>query len=370
MQVPARTTTTKRSSGLPGLAGQRLQALRTALHPQHISALACLALTCVWVAACGSSVRPPARIASAAAIWVQPLPAAAEWPMGAPAGGSTDFLALFQADAPWPRAMARTQVVGLYAAWITDIGPEVLQSMVAFLNTRNIAIEIEAPALRAEATCGSGVEGYVPYGLSIDDFTLDYLQRLKNAGARQIFIKVDEPYFFGTVVDDPRSCHFPVEVVAAEVGQYVQLVRTVFPDAVVGDVEPVIPNGYPPDVVTAMGHWHDVYKTVTGAPFPFYFADIDFTNPGWPATVKALEDQTRQAGMRFGIIYIGDQFDTSDAEWAGKVVARFHLYQGATGGQPDYVFFQSWEPHPSRCLPESDPNTITGVIDAYLDAMS
>ena len=83
---------------------------------------------------------------------------------------------------------------------------------------------------------------------------------------------------------------------------------------------------------------------------------------------RSLEVATKQSGTKFGIIYIGDPADTSDAEWSGKAVARFQIYQGQNGGQPDYVFFQSWETHPQYCLPESDPTTFTGVIDAYIDA--
>jgi hypothetical protein len=277
-------------------------------------------------------------------------------------GGSTDFLSLFQADASWPQAMAKTRAIGLYAGWIGVASPEILQSVVAFINSHNMAIEIEAPALQAVASCGSGVEGYVPYGQTVHDFTTGYLQRLKGLGAEQIFVKVDEPYYFGSVVNDPRSCHFAVGEVASEVGQYVALVKTIYPNALVGDVEPIIDSAYAGGVVAAMGEWHDAYRTVTGAPFPFFFADIDFSNQAWPSLVKELENDTHQRGIQFGIIYIGDQFDVSDAE--------FQAYQGTNGGEPDYVLFQSWEPHPQLCLPESDATTFTGVIDAYIKATS
>ena len=277
-------------------------------------------------------------------------------------------MALFQPGAPWPRVMARTQVIGMYAGWITTVDQASLQSIVAFLNAHNMGIEIEAPAMQALANCCSGVEGYVPYGQSVQNFTLAYLQRLQALDAQVLYIKVDEPYFFGNVVSDPRSCHFTVTQIATEVGQYTQLVKTIYPNAQVGDVEPVIASAYSPDVVTALGQWHDTYRTVTGAPFPFYFADIDWSNPEWPSIVKQLEEQTRQREMQFGIIYIGDMQDVSDAEWTGKVVARFETYQGQNGGQPDYVLFQSWEPYPQYCLPETDSTTFTGAIEAYVEA--
>ncbi len=327
-----------------------------------LGALACV-VSALGLAACGAGSPSLAPSQPSTAIWFHPLP-----PDAAPVSGSTDFLALFQSNAAWPRAVAKTQVFGLYAGWITQTSDQDLQSVVSFLNAHNMSIEIEAPALQALATCGSGVEGYVPYGQSMQSFTLAYLQRLQSFGAQVWYIKVDEPYYFGTVVSDPRSCHFSVDEVAAEVGQYVQVVHTVYPDAQVGDVEPIIATAYAPEVVTAMGLWHSTYQTVTGAPFPFFFADIDFSNPAWPTIVKQLEDNTRQNGMQFGIIYIGDQQDVSDAEWSGKVVARFQTYQGQNGGHPDYALFQSWQPHPQFCLPETDPTTFAGVLDTYLDA--
>lgn len=341
-----------------------------AFHFRGLAALACSALVVLGSTSCGSVHPTNSSFSSSAAIWFHPKPAAVDWPMASPAGGSTDFLSLFQASAPWPRAMAKTQAIGLYAGWIVDISPQALDQVVDFLNAHNMAIEIEAPAMQALPTCGSGVEGYVPYGQTVHDFTLAYLGQLKQAGAQKIFIKVDEPYFFGNVVNDPRSCHFSAEQIATEVGQYVQLVKTVYPDAEVGDVEPIVDGGYSPDVVTALGAWHQTYQTTTGAPFPFFIADMDFSNPAWPKLAKDMENQTHQSGMKFGIIYIGDMNDTSDAEWSGKAVARFENYQGVNGGQPDYVLFQSWEPYPQSCLPETDATTFTGVLDAYIDATS
>jgi hypothetical protein len=339
-------------------------------HFRRITQQAGLALIAVSLTNCSSVRSTVAPFSSTAQIWFHPKPAADDWPMASPTGGSTDFLSLFQANAPWPRAMAKTNAIGLYAGWIVDTSPQVLGQVVAFLNANNMAIEIEAPAMQALATCGSGVEGYVPYGQTVQNFTLAYLNLLKQAGAQKIFIKVDEPYFFGNVVNDPRSCHFSVQQIATEVGQYVQLVKTVYPDAEMGDVEPIVDGGYSPDVITALGAWHQTYQAVTGAPFPFYIADMDFSNPEWPSLAKDMENQTHQSGMKFGIIYIGDMNDTSDAEWTGKAIARFESYQGANGGQPDYVLFQSWETYPQLCLPETDPATFTGVLDAYIDATS
>jgi len=109
-------------------------------------------VSALWLAACGSGSPSVAPIQSSAAIWFHPLP-----PDAAPVSGSTDFLSLFQPNAPSPQAIAKTQVFGLYAGWIIVASDQELQSIVAFLNAYNMGIELEAPALQAQATCGTGV---------------------------------------------------------------------------------------------------------------------------------------------------------------------------------------------------------------------
>lgn len=327
------------------------------------------ALACLAAVSCGSaSVVAPS--AASPAIWFHPLPrmpappAISSWTDSI---GSFDYQSLFEAGAPWQRAIAHTQIIGLYAGMVASTSDQNLQQIVAFLNAHNMGIELEAPALEAQASCGSGVEGYVSYPGSLHDFTLIYLLRLKALGARVAFVKPDEPYFFGAVTPDPRSCHFTATEVASQVGRFAQLVDSIYPQAAVGDIEPVITAAYVPDVVTALGQWHDTYRAVTGKPFPFYIADVDFSNPVWPALVNEVAQGSRQRGIRFGMLYTGDLYDSTDQEWTAKAVTRFHTYEGANGGRPDYALFQSWEPHPTICLPETDHTAFTGVLDAYVD---
>ena len=135
---------------------------------------------------------PVAHFRSSAAIWFQPQPPGMNGPFGHV--GSSDFLALFRPNAPWPQVLARTQAVGFTAGWLYSASNQELRSIVAFLNAHKIGIEIEAPALQARSTCGSGVEGYVPFGLpgglNLKSFTLAYLDRLKALGADVTFMKV------------------------------------------------------------------------------------------------------------------------------------------------------------------------------------
>jgi len=336
-----------------------------------ISRLVTLAL----VAGCasGASAKPipshfPIHFSSNAAIWFHPVPATSQWPVQATSrGGSIDFSSLFDAKSQWPNVTAHTSVFGLYAGWVYAASDQQLAAVVTFLNAHNMSIEIESPSLQATTQCGNGVEGYVPQQLTVETFTLAYLNRLQALNANVAYVKVDEPFFYGTIPGIPGSCEFPVQTTATEVSQFSKIVASVYPNAKVGDVEPIIHQGYTPGTVLELTEWHEVYASINGAPFPFFFADIDFSYPGWPDLTLMMEQTSHAHGMHFGIIYIGDRLDTSDAEWSAKVVSRFQRYQGVTKGKPDYVLFQSWEIHPTYCLPETAPTTFTNTINTFLE---
>jgi hypothetical protein len=307
-----------------------------------------------------------APTASSAAIWIQPKPLAVGQ-TGLLGGGSSDFTSLFFGTASWSSTVAHTAVFGFYAGWVSSIDTATLTTAVNFLTAQNIPIELEAPSLQATATCGTNVEGYVPYGQSLTTFTNGYLQRLKALGADVRYIKVDEPYFFGSIAaSSPNSCAWPVSQVATYVAQYAQLVHQTYPNAEVGDVEPIITTGYGTDPVTALTGWHDAFATAMGAQFPFFIADMDFSNTGWAALAVQMQTTMRARGEKFGIIFIGDPTDTSDAIWSGKALSRAQTFTSTSGSAPDFVFFQSWDPYPQYCLPESDATTFTGVVKAYV----
>lgn len=318
------------------------------------------------LAGCGSQDREPAqdslRSNAASSIWLHPHPADPQY------GGSVDFQSLLTSTAGWPTVASHTAVFGLYAGWIVNASDAQIAQLAALLLSQKMSIEIEAPSLQATADCGTNVEGYAPYGQSLQTFTLAYLQRLKAVAADVAFVKVDEPYYFGSVSTEPGACVWPVEQVAAEVAQFAQLVHTVYPNAEVGDTEPIIAAAYAPDVLTALAQWHAAFEAISGSPFPFFMADMDFSDPHWPSRALALADRVRARGMRFGIIYTGDLTDTTDAVWAAKAVARFEAFQGGAHGNPDFALFQSWEPHPLFCLPESEPTSLTGVVAAYIES--
>jgi hypothetical protein len=99
-------------------------------------------------------------------------------------------------------------------------------------------------------------------------------------------------------------------------------------------------------------------------------ADVD----KW-AKLKRLEGYFKAKGVDFGVLYA----DESAAWWwpdrvtenQNAVVAN-NMVKSATehwanGGRVDHIVLQSWSRHPSKLVPENDPDTFTNVVKRVLD---
>jgi hypothetical protein len=277
--------------------------------------------------------------------------------------GSEDFMDLFTPDAPWTKAAERVHVFKLYGEWVasspwTAQKDAELKQVVADLTRRGIAIAFEAGPLTATSTCGAGIEGFAgpEEGLRI-------ARRIKAAGGEVRFVALDEPFAFASIYDGPNACRWPPEKVAREVNGYIEAIKGVFPDVIIGDTEVL----WATMDVDDLKHWLDAYYSVTGSQLPFFHLDVDYTRPDWPEAAKELESFARERGIEFGIIYTGNWKDPSDEAWLANAGERVKTYELAYGGRPDHILFQSWHDHPDYVLPETEPNTFTNFIDLYFE---
>jgi hypothetical protein len=79
-----------------------------------------------------------------------------------------------------------------------------------------------------------GIEGFA----GTDEGRL-IARRILDAGGRIDLIALDEPLFFASIYDGLQACHWDAEQVAAEVGEYIDVMHGFFPELVVGDTEPL-----------------------------------------------------------------------------------------------------------------------------------
>lgn len=281
-----------------------------------------------------------------------PLPIVA----GRPFIGSADFMQLFGPDAPWQAAARRLQVFQLYGEWVGNHPADSdLQAAINGLSSRGLAIAMETGALDPEG-CGAGIEGFPSVSSS-----LATVQSIRAAAGTLRFITLDEPYYYAHFYDGPNACKWSPETVAAKVDHFVQAARTIFPDIIVGESEPLAGAAS----AKAYQDWLDVYARVNGYHLAYLHLDVDWSRPSWPDEFRLIQEHARPNGVPVGIIYTGNAFDQTDQAYLEATGERVKKLEIQAGVQPDHIVFQSWDDKPDRVLPESNPYTYTGFIDQY-----
>ncbi len=300
-------------------------------------------------------VVKPADLTHHPLYWFGPLPPLPQY-TSRPFIGSEDFIKLFEPDAPWESTAGQIQVFKLYGEWVGNHPADAqLKKVIADLNRRGLAIAIETGPLDPEG-CGEGIEGFatVQSGLQM-------ARSVKAAGGVLHFIALDEPYYYGHFYDGPNACHWSAEKIAGEVNIFIQAVKEIFPEVVVGDTEPLAgPAG-----AKEYQDWLDTFYEVNGYHLAFLHMDIDWSRPKWPEEVGSIQEHGSEIGVPIGIIYNGNSFDPTDDAYLSATGERVKKLELVAGVNPDHVIFQSWNDKPDHVLPETEPYTFTGFINKY-----
>jgi len=276
--------------------------------------------------------------------------------------GAPDFLDLFRTNAPWDTVSPHIKVIKLPTQFLTWVPDEQLAAIVADLRRRGIALAVESLAQSrvGQPPCADGVEGYGDPNQATIVAT-----KIRRVGGQLRYLAMDEPLYFGHFYDGRTACHSSVDNVAERVAGIISAYRAVFPDVVVGDIEPagaVLIPGW--DQIFA--DWQSDFKKHVQAAISFFDIDVDWNNPNHLAAISRAAALARQRGLRLGVIYNGKDNDRSDGAWIADAKQNIRATENVLHSSPDDVIFQSWIPYPARLLPESDPNSFTSLISWYL----
>jgi hypothetical protein len=290
---------------------------------------------------------------------------------------------MFTPNAPWQNVAAHTQVFKLYGSYIAHAPQEQINTVVADLNRRHIDIALETgvinvgPASTNPPCGGLGiVEGY---GTPAQAKRIS--EMIKTAGGTIRYLAMDEPLYYGHFSDRPHTCHSPISTIIQQIVPTLQAYREEFPDIVIGEVEPTRYPEYD-DWQAAVSSWAQEFRHVVGKPIAFMQLDIPWSDngghvPGAARPSKQPEDtltfhaylrDLRRQGLlgEIGIIYDGTPKDTTDAAWVQDAKEHVALLEGKYHLRPEQSIFQSWMPNPARALPESQPDTLMGLANWYL----
>jgi hypothetical protein len=302
----------------------------------------------------------------------------------APLARDEDFVQMFTPDAPWRVAAAHTQVFKLYGSFVGHATQPQIDAIVADLKRRHIDIALENGVLDVPNTptppCGGLglIEGY-----GTPEQAKRIANMIKAAGGEVKYLVLDEPLYYGHFSSKPHTCHSPIKVLLQQMQPTIAAYREVFRDIVIGEGEPTRFPAYAGWQVD-LKEWLTGEREVLGRPVAFVQLDIPWTDDGGhvpgatspshqPADAitvyHALEDLRRQHLVDgIGLIEDGTLKDMTDSAWVQDARGHLQLLEGQYHLRPDQEVFQSWMPHPSRALPETQPDTLTSLVDWYVDA--
>ena len=277
-----------------------------------------------------------------------------------PAGSllCVDLMDLFKPDAPWLKAASHVQIFKVYSQFLRKASDAQLKDVIVGLQQRHIALAAELGLMSNKNGPGKG-EGYG--GQNVGRF----VSRLKVLGGNLQYVAMDEPLWFGHISNVRAALHTPIADIAKDVANQVATIHQYFPQAQVGDIEPVVGRA-PSDYVEEVMQFADAYKDATGTPLAFFHSDVAHQGTGWQEMLKQLSIQTRAHGIKFGIIYDGDPGDPTGVAWTNDAEDYFAEVERDPSMVPDDAIIQSWQPQPRYALPETQPGTMTYLVDRYL----
>jgi hypothetical protein len=280
------------------------------------------------------------------------------------ASGSGDFMDLFRPDAPWSHAASHVSVVGLSAELMARGSDEDLALIIRDLKRRNIDLALGMLPLSGAIAANDGRCGYHVEGYSAPGETAVVARRMKALGAEPRYYGMDEPLFFGHMFRGPNACRSSVEDVVRDVAAKVRQVREVFPSVRIGDAEPFMAIATKPGLAV-LENWLDAYAASVGERLAFLALDMDWRAP-WRDLLPGVADLLRRKGVRLVAIYNGNDNAASDEEWIAQAVAHYKSFDAAVPYRPYAVSIQTWVSHPRRVLPDTDPHTLTGLVNQYV----
>ena len=266
---------------------------------------------------------------------------------------------LFVPNAPWPNAIAKTQVMMVEPWWINQSSDAEILARLAFINLHHMKTEfnLEPIAWYPGETCGFG-EGYD----SITD-NMNMLQRLKGLNFPVDMMYFDEPVWFGHY--QGGQCQYSIPQVATRVAAMLAAVLTVYPNLEFFDVEPM-------NTLMQNSDWRDsvngfwlVLAQQSGQKVRGLQVDVNWDDPGSLPELVLLNSMLHEQNMQLGIIYDGSGTDVGTTAWLNHAVMNFETVESYLGILPDQAIFMSWNSYPRQLLPETTANNMTWLIDRY-----
>lgn len=270
-----------------------------------------------------------------------------------------DYMDLFKPDAPWSASASRLKVFKISTQIALHGTDQQLHAIIDDLRRRHIALAVEMGLIVGSDSCGKGVEGYGnPNSVEAT------ARHIKSLGGTIDYVAMDEPVWFGHIFGIGSGgrvgCRYPLPVLADQIVAKIALLRQYFPNIEVGDIEPVNANKWGgPQSVADIVTFENLLRQRTGGMPTFVHTDMAWATPGWQPLLENLATRLHANGMRVGVICDGDANVGGDEAWVRQALQRCQTTVADPRVRPDDLIVQTWEPLPTKMLPETNPAALT-----------
>jgi hypothetical protein len=184
---------------------------------------------------------------------------------------------------------------------------------------------------------------------------------------------MDEPLFYGHDYDGKNACQYSVGQVAESVTKNVRRIRTYYPNVQFVLVEPEesLPGG-----IGELSEFLDAYQAKlnelpVAVRFDVAFGQEDQKHREWHRDILGFVRMLKARGIGYSIVYkagrVNGRIPDTDAGWISSAKANVADWEATVREKPSQVVIQTWNPHPVRIIPESDPTTMTGYLKWFVN---
>jgi hypothetical protein len=269
----------------------------------------------------------------------------------------SDFDRLFEQPTTWPTASTTIRSFAIPVNYLLNASPETVSRELLWLRSHNIPLSVSVPILPVDKNvCGFYVEGMVwPGEASVMG------RRLSMLGIVVDSFTLDLPLTGGHFSKEKGACRLSIKDTAGRLAKSIHELQEFYPHARIIDTE--VPTGMPPaDWASALVEWLDDFKEASGEDFDGLILDVWWPFPWQEVTRESIRILAARH-MRSGIIL--------DADGSNEMLAVDWIKAARRNGCAirelgfDIVGIANWLDVQVHNLPETDPNTLTGLVNWF-----
>ncbi len=274
------------------------------------------------------------------------------------------YMDFFKPDAPWQRSAAKVTFFQVSTQFLLASTDDQLSAVFNDMKRRNIPVGVSMGAAQREPGCGAG-EGYLPANI------VDLVgKRLTRQGYKLDYMEMDEPIWFAHEVfwgkeAGQTPCHYPLPKLVTQVALTVKHMRQYFPDLKVGDIEVIGDYADRQMDIHAVAQdyvqFARLFQQATGTRIAFFHCDIAWRT-NWRPTFMILAQAFRNEHIRFGAVIGGTPRDPTDQAFEQTGLNALKDFESNPATRLDDILIESWQPRPTRFLPETEFGTITNLL--------